>query len=103
MYDITKRHPVCECVADLGRLCASGAKVTSFSSQISSSSEPASSNCWIFSLQRASNKAIFAWGKHTGAIYLETICHIKSSQTRAGRRRTEVTQPRSIYVENLWK
>lgn len=54
---------MCDCLANLGRLCDSGAKVTSFSSQISSSSEPASSNCWIFSLQRASNKAIFAWGK----------------------------------------
>lgn len=46
--------------ADLGRLCGSGAKVTSLSSQIFSSSEPASSNCRIFSLQRASNRAIFA-------------------------------------------
>lgn len=53
------------CSADLGRLCVSGPKVTSFSSQMSSSSEPGSSNCWIFSLQRASNKAMFAWtNKH---------------------------------------
>lgn len=61
------------CLTHLGRLCASGAKVTSFSSQISSSSEPASSNCWIFSLQRASNKAIFAWRKFTHMSKLE--CH----------------------------
>lgn len=74
------------CLADLGRLCASGAKVTSFSSQISSSSEPASSNWWIFSLQRASNNAIFAWGKHThtrgthtykSTVYIYSTCTYK--------------------------
>lgn len=57
----------------LGRLWASGAKVTSFSSQISSSSEPVSSNCWIFSLQHASKRAMFAWAQQKKKNYENII------------------------------
>ncbi len=57
----------------LVRLWASGAKVTSFSSQISSSSDPASSNCWIFSLQQASKSAMFAYEHSRNKLWKHTM------------------------------
>lgn len=57
----------------LVRLWASGAKVTSFSSQISSSSDPVSSNCWIFSLQQASKSAMFAYEHSRNKLWKHTM------------------------------
>lgn len=58
-----KDHLAWQAMAHLDLLWDSGVNAMCFSSQISSSSEPPSSNCCIRSLQHASNRAILPYRK----------------------------------------
>lgn len=80
-----------DATAHLDLLWDSGVNAMCFSSQISSSSEPPSSNCCIRSLQHASNRAIFPYRK-------------KKVSKRENTTKIRTTKIRTVFSPNYqWK